>query len=434
MKPLIGTQVLMVKHGVNKMKKIKKLFILPLLALSLFNVNNTQLTNSQLQLEETTNDKNIVGIRKETTSTPNNDVKVSNILKVQASNVENGKRSLRFVAGISSLSLKAHFHREEIKVNDEVIMKANDIEVTCAYSKILNGTVEQTASEVFGNEYNYFVAYTLKDIPEEYWSTVINVSLVLEDGKQVSTKKANVDAFNTNDTSIYSFNKIEENGVVTGYDVAPNSDFEKNKDKLVNAIFPKYYYENVSDNDTEFIGKKTNITEIGHKTGRTGVGFGGDLSIGNKYLKSVVIPEGVKTLNFNAFSTCYALETIQLPSTLTKIEDFAFGSCTSLKNVIIPESVTSIGHGAFVSCTSLGTLVFNGNINLGDFTFAAHDENLIIYDRCTTINKKSSWEFSGQYYIYSKEENKTVPDNTNGYWHYNENGEPKPWIETTKNK
>lgn len=429
----------MVKHGVNKMKKIKKLFILPLLALSLFNVNNTtQLTNSQFQLEETTNDENIVGIRKEITSTSNNnvnDVKVSNILKVQASNVENGKRSLRFVAGISSLSLKAHFHREEIKVNDEVIKEAKDIEVTCAYSKILNGSQEQTASEVFENdEYKYFIAYTLKDIPEYYWSTVINVSLVLGDSNQVATKKANVDAFNTNDTSIYSFNKIEENGVVTGYDVAPNSDFEKNKDKLVNAIFPKYYYENVSDNDTEFIGKKTNITEIGHKTGSTGVGFGGDLREGNIYLKSVVIPEGVKTLNFNAFSTCYALETIQLPSTLTKIEDFAFGSCTSLKNVIIPESVTSIGHGAFVSCTSLGTLVFNGNINLGDYTFAAHDENLIIYDRCTTSNKKSSWEFSGQYYIYSKEENKTVPDNTNGYWHYNENGEPKPWIETTKNK
>ena len=424
----------MVKLGVNKMKKLRKLFILPLLALSLFNVKNTQLTNSQFQLEETTNDENIVGIRKEITSTPNNDVKVSNILKVQASNEVNGKRSLRFVAGISSLSLKAHFHREEINVNDKVIMKSNDIEVTCAYSKILNGTVEQTAKEVFGNEYNYFVAYTLKDIPEEYWSIVINVSLVLEDGNPAATKKANVDAFDTNDTSIYSFNKIEENGVVTGYDVAPNSDFEKNKDKLVNAIFPKYYYENVSDNDTEFIGKKTNITEIGHKTGRTGVGFGGDLSIGNKYLKSVVIPEGVKTLNFNAFSTCYALETIQLPSTLTKIEDFAFGSCTSLKNVIIPESVTSIGHGAFVSCTSLRTLVFNGNINLGDYTFAAHDENLIIYDRCTTSNKKSSWEFSGQYYIYSKEENKTVPDNADGYWHY-VNNEPVIWeISTVKSK
>ena len=127
------------------MKKINQLFILPLLALSLFNINNVKSNNSYLQLEETTNDKNIVGIRKEITSTSNNDVKVSNILKVQASSEENGKRSLRFVAGISSLSLKAHFHREEIKVNDdEVIMKANDIEVTCAYSKILNGTVEQT--------------------------------------------------------------------------------------------------------------------------------------------------------------------------------------------------------------------------------------------------------------------------------------------------
>lgn len=124
------------------MKKLNKLFILPLLALSLFNVNNTQSNNSYLQLEETTNDANIIGVRKETTSTSNEEVKVSNILKVQASNEENGKRSLRFVAGISSLSLKAHFHREEINVNNEVIMKENDIEVTCAYSKILNGTGE----------------------------------------------------------------------------------------------------------------------------------------------------------------------------------------------------------------------------------------------------------------------------------------------------
>ena len=428
----------MVKHGVNKMKKIKKLFILPLLALSLFNVNNTQLTNSQFQLEETTNDKNIVGIRKEITSTSNNDVndvKVSNILKVQASNVENGKRSLRFVAGISSLSLKAHFHREEIKVNNEVIMKANDIEVTCAYSKILNGTVEQTANTVFeNNEYKYFVAYTLKDIPEEYWSTVINVSLVLEDGKQVATKKANVDAFNTNDTSIYSFNKIEENGVVTGYDVAPNNDFENNKDKLVNAVFPKYYYENVIDNDTEFIGKKTNIIEIGHKTGSTGVGFGGDFGKGNYYLKSVIIPEGVKTLNYGAFGTCYALETIQLPSTLTTIGDSAFGSCTSLKNVIIPESVTNIGHFAFVSCTSLKTLVFNGNIKLGDYTFVAHDDNLIIYDRCTSSNKSDNWSFTGKYYIYSSTQPTSNPTNADGYWHY-ENNEPVKWeISTAESK
>lgn len=424
----------MVKHGANNMKKINQLFILPLLALSLFNVNNVKSNNSYLQLEETTNDANIIGIRKETTSTSNEEVKVSNLLKVQASNEENGKRSLRFVAGISSLSLKAHFHREEIKINDEVIMKANDIDVTCAYSKILNGSQEQTASEVFGSEFNYFIAYTLKDIPEDYWSTVINVSLVVGDSNQVATKKANVDAFNTNDTSIYSFNKIEENGVVTGYNVAPNSNFENNKDKLINVIFPKYYYEIVSNNDTEFIGKKTNITTIGHKEGNTGVGFGGNPENGNNYLKSVIVPEGVKVLNYSAFATCYALETIQLPSTLTTIADYAFSTCTSLKNVIIPESVTNIGHFAFVSCTSLKTLVFNGNINLSDYTFFAHDDNLIIYDRCTSSNKSGNWTFTGKYYIYSSTQPTSKPTNADGYWHY-VNNEPVIWeISTVESK
>lgn len=425
----------MEKLGADNMKKINQLFILPLLALSLFNVNNTQSNNSYLQLEETTNDANIIGVRKETTSASNEEVKVSNLLKVQASNEENGKRSLRFVAGISSLSLNAHFHRDEINVNGEVIMKANDIEVTCAYSKILNGSQEQTASEVFENdEYKYFIAYTLKDIPEDYWSTVINVSLVVGDNDQAATKKANVDAFNTNDTSIYSFNKIEENGVVTGYNVAPNSNFENNKDKLINVIFPKYYYEIVSNNDTEYIGKKTNITTIGHKEGNTGVGFGGNPENGNNYLKSVIVPEGVKVLNYSAFATCYALETIQLPSTLTTIGEYAFSTCTSLKNLIIPESVTSIGHFAFVSCTSLKTLVFNGNIKLGDYTFVAHDENLTIYDRCTSSNKSDNWMFTGKYYIYSSTQPTSNPANADGYWHY-VNNEPVIWeISTVESK
>lgn len=419
----------MEKHGADNMKKINQLFILPLLALSLFNVNNTQSNNSYLQLEETTNDANIIGVRKETTSTSNEEVKVSETLKVQASSEENGKRSLRFVAGISSLSLNAHFHREEIKIKDEVIMIANDIEVTCAYSKILNGSQEQTASEVFENdEYKYFIAYTLKDIPEDYWSTVINVSLVLGDSNQVATKKANVDAFNTNDTSIYSFNKIEENGVVTGYDVAPK-DYENNKSKFVNVTFPKYYYD-ISDTETEFIGKKINVIGIGHYIDEKNYsGFGN-----NEHLKTVAIPEGVKNINYSAFAFCTGLESIFLPKSLEKIDSYAFSTCSSLKNIIIPESVTSIGHYAFISCTSLKTFVFNGNINLGDYTFAVHDDSLVIYDRCTTSNKSDNWYFSGQYYIYSKEENKTIPDNTNGYWHYDENGEPKPWIETTKNK
>lgn len=370
----------MVKHGVNKMKKIKKLFILPLLALSLFNVNNTQLTNSQLQLEETTNDKNIVGIRKEITSTSNNDVKVSNILKVQASNVENGKRSLRFVAGISSLSLKAHFHREEIKVNDEVIMKANDIEVTCAYSKILNGTVEQTASEVFGNEYNYFVAYTLKDIPEEYWFTEINISLFVNQEKK-TYRNANVYGAldNFSDTFAYS---DDHKAVGLNSNIA---------NTIESVNIPQFYYE-ITKDEYNLVADKKNKTQI-EEVGRHVFGVGGEsFNFNSSSLKHIVFPNQIKKIGDNTFSNCKKIEKIVLPSTLESIGNHSFYNCVNLKEIIIPESVKSIGGYAFMACYSLGKIVFSSESAVkSEGLFGLHDTNLKVYDRCSNVSKLNSY-------------------------------------------
>ncbi len=396
----------MVKHGVNKMKKIKKLFILPLLALSLFNVNNTQSNNSYLQLEETTNDANIIGIRKETTSTSNEDVKVSNILKVQASSEENGKRSLRFVAGISSLSLNAHFHRDEINVNDEVIMKANDIEVTCAYSKILNGSQEQTASEVFKNdEYKYFVAYTLKDIPEEYWSTVINVSLVLEDGNPVATKKANVDAFDESKTNkeCFAFSKLNDGN----YAIAMKNDY---KATITELNIPSYYYETI-DTNNEFIKTKNMITTIGY-----------------------TLKEPFSILSF---SGCTKLTYINFPSTITKINDQAFYGCSSLITVVFNSGV-NIGHYAFLSCNKIEQLILPKETVLGYEPFGDHHENLSIYYEGETIPTTwdKGWKDSSlfKFYLSSSTQPTSNPTNADGYWHY-VNNEPVIWeISTVESK
>lgn len=396
----------MEKHGVNNMKKLNKLFILPLLALSLFNVNNTQSNNSYLQLEETTNDANIIGVRKETTSTSNEEVKVSNLLKVQASNEENGKRSLRFVAGISSLSLKAHFHREEIKVNDEVIMKANDIEVTCAYSKILNGTVEQTASEVFeNNEYKYFVAYTLKDIPEEYWSTVINVSLVLEDGKQVATKKANVDAFDESKTNeeCFSFSKLNDGN----YAIAMKDEYKTTITKL---DIPSYCYE-IIETDNEFVKTANKITTIGW---------------------SLYNPSSNPKFKLYNFSYCTNLIYINLPSTITQIYDQAFYGCSSLTTVIFNSGV-NIGHFSFFSCNKIEQLILPKNTVLGETPFGDHHENLSIYYEGETIptSWNNDWKRESLFKFYllslTQPTSTSKPTNVNGYWHYNENNEPVEW-------
>lgn len=425
MKPLIGTQVLMVKHGVNKMKKIKKLFILPLLALSLFNVNNTQLTNSQFQLEETTNDKNIVGIRKEITSTPNNDVKVSNILKVQASNVENGKRSLRFVAGISSLSLKAHFHRDEIKVND-VIMKANDIAVTCAYSKILNGSQEQTASEVFGNEYNYFVAYTLKDIPEEYWFTEINISLFVNQEKK-TYRNANVYGAldNFSDTFAYS---DDHKAVGLNSNIA---------NTIESVNIPQYYYE-ITKDEYNLVADKNNKTQI-EEVGRQAFGVGGEsFNFNSSSLKHIVFPNQIKKIGNSTFYNCVKIEKIVLPSTLESIGNHSFYNCVNLKEIIIPESVKSIGGYAFMECYSLGKIVFSSESAVkSEGLFGLHDTNLKVYDRCSNVSKLNSyWSYSAkQYYVYSETtrtaSQEDISNGINGYWHYNENNEPVKWENST---
>lgn len=429
MKPLIGTQVLMVKHGANNMKKINQLFILPLLALSLFNVNNTQLTNSQFQLEETTNDKNIVGIRKEITSTPNNDVKVSNILKVQASNVENGKRSLRFVAGISSLSLKAHFHREEIKVNDEVIKEAKDIEVTCAYSKILNGTVEQTANEVFGNEYNYFIAYTLKDIPEEYWFTEINISLFVNQEKK-TYRNANVYGAldNFSDTFAYS---DDHKAVGLNSNIA---------NTIESVNIPQYYYE-ITKDDYNLVADKKNKTQI-EEVGRQAFGVGGKtFNFNSSSLKHIVFPNQIKKIGNNTFYNCVKIEKIVLPSTLESIGNHSFYNCVNLKEIIIPESVKSIGGYAFMECYSLGKIVFSSETAVrSEGLFGLHDTNLKVYDRCSNVSKLNSyWSYSAkQYYVYSETtriaSQEDISNGINGYWHY-VNNEPVIWeISTVESK
>ena len=68
-------------------------------------------------------------------------------------------------------------------------------------------------------------------------------------------------------------------------------------------------------------------------------------------LKHVVLPEGVETIEYGAFSST-AIETIHLPSTLKKIEATAF-FCPHLKSITIPASVEHIAGQAFQGTESL---------------------------------------------------------------------------------
>lgn len=68
---------------------------------------------------------------------------------------------------------------------------------------------------------------------------------------------------------------------------------------------------------------------------------------------AVIIPEGVKTIEREAFSCCTSLVQIDMPESLESIQDMAFQECSSLLQINIPKGVRFIGEEAFAECGTL---------------------------------------------------------------------------------
>ena len=63
--------------------------------------------------------------------------------------------------------------------------------------------------------------------------------------------------------------------------------------------------------------------------------------------KNTIIPNGVTSIEDNAFCDCDGLTSITIPDGVTSIGYRSFDQCTSLASITIPESVTNIGSWAF---------------------------------------------------------------------------------------
>ena len=69
--------------------------------------------------------------------------------------------------------------------------------------------------------------------------------------------------------------------------------------------------------------------------------------------KATIIPDGVTSIKYSAFSGCSDLASITIPEGVKSIGVYAFQDCSTLTSVIIPKSVTAIGGGAFWGCSGL---------------------------------------------------------------------------------
>ena len=90
------------------------------------------------------------------------------------------------------------------------------------------------------------------------------------------------------------------------------------------------------------------------------------------YLKSVTLPDTLKTIKYSGFAHCELLEEINLPDGVTSIGEYAFYNCASIKQFNLPDSVESIGNYAFGKCVSLETVSLSESLaTLGNWVFAS---------------------------------------------------------------
>lgn len=62
---------------------------------------------------------------------------------------------------------------------------------------------------------------------------------------------------------------------------------------------------------------------------------------------SIIIPDKVTTIGYEAFSYCTSMTDITLPESLTTIDDLAFCFCAKLTSITIPDNVTTLGKSVF---------------------------------------------------------------------------------------
>lgn len=162
----------------------------------------------------------------------------------------------------------------------------------------------------------------------------------------------------------------------------------------------EYNEEHNGLNITSYFGKSEEFSIPNTINDFEVVGISERAFTGNNYIKSVVVPEGIKNIELDAFKDCSNLQSVTLPSTLQFLSQGVFMNDSSLESIKIPNSVTTIYDYTFCGCSSLKSIEISSTMKelLGDNIFTGCD-SLTIYCDKDSVAHKYAQEYSIEFNI-----------------------------------
>ncbi|SHM20410.1 Leucine rich repeat-containing protein [Xylanibacter ruminicola] len=136
-------------------------------------------------------------------------------------------------------------------------------------------------------------------------------------------------------------------------------------------------------------------------------------SITNKErIDTIIIENGISTIEADAFKGCTNLKKVEFPSSLTAIGNSAFQGCTNLQKIWLPAALVSIGSKAFNGC-NLTRINCKALPDIDKDVFSSYSAYLFV-PKGTSVDSRIGWgDFARVYEGYYLGE--TTPNNDKTY-------------------
>lgn len=132
-------------------------------------------------------------------------------------------------------------------------------------------------------------------------------------------------------------------------------------------------------------------------------------------LTTINIPRSVTAINQNVFSGCLLLVNVTLPETITHISSGAFQDCGQLQSIVLPEQLMSIGENAFNGCTGLTSVTLNDGLQRIDaYAFSGCNRlpEITIPENVTSIASEAFYNCNSLERVYIKGQISSINSST----------------------